>query len=101
MSPMLFIIAMEVLGGLIRWADAQAFFPPLRCAAVRSKVSLYADDVVMFVTPNLNDLVAIKTIMKIFGDASGLYTNLDNGVVTPIACSQVDMQLVTDVLSCA
>ncbi|XP_066334366.1 uncharacterized protein [Miscanthus floridulus] len=42
---------------------------PLRCAAVRSRVSLYADDVVMFIKPEMNDIVAIKTILQIFGDA--------------------------------
>ena len=63
LSPMLFVLAMEVLGGLIRWAESQSIFSPLRCAAVRSRVSLYADDVVMFITPKVNDIVAIKTIL--------------------------------------
>ena len=63
LSPMLFVLAMEVLGGLIRWAESQSIFSPLRCAAVRSRVSLYADDVVMFIVPKMDDIVAIKTIL--------------------------------------
>jgi hypothetical protein len=87
LSPMLFILAMEVLGGLIRWAESNSIFSPIRCAAVHSRVSLYADDVVMFIAPAANDIAAIKTILHIFGDMSGLYTNLDKCVATPIACS--------------
>ena len=63
LSPMLFVLAMEVLGGLIRWAESQLIFSPLRCATVRSRVSLYADDVVMFIVPKMDDIVAIKTIL--------------------------------------
>jgi len=63
LSLMLFVLAMEVLGRLIRWAESQSIFSPLRCTAVRSRVSLYADDVIMFITPEVNDIVAIKTIL--------------------------------------
>ena len=63
-------------------------------------MSLYADDVVMFITPEVNDIVAIKTILQIFGDASGLYTNLAKCVANPIACSQEELQLVENMLSC-
>jgi hypothetical protein len=88
---MLFVLAMEVLGRLIRWAESQTIFSPPRCAAVHSRVSLYADDVVMFIAPKIDDIVAIKTILQIFGDASGLYTNLDKCVATTIACSQEEL----------
>ena len=100
LSPMLFILAMEVLGGLIRWAESQSIFSPLRCAVVCSRVSLYTDDIVMFIKPEMNDIVAIKTILQIFGDASGLYTNLGKCVANPIACSQEELQLVENMLSC-
>ena len=82
---------MEVLGGLIRWAEYWSFFSSLGCTAVRSRVSLYADDVVMFIAPKMDDIVAIKTILQIFGDASGLYTNLDKCVTNTIACSQEEL----------
>lgn len=96
---MLFVLAMEVLGGLIRWADSQSFLS-LGCSAVRSRVFIYADDVVMFIAPRQDDIVAIKTILQIFSDASSLYTNLDKCVVTLIGCSQEDLQLVADMLAC-
>jgi hypothetical protein len=67
----------------------------------RSKISLYADDVVMLIAPVANDLAAIKTILQIFGDATGLYTNLDKCVATLITCSQEEVQLTHNALSCA
>ena len=54
----------------------------------------------MFIKPGLNDIVAIKTILQIFGDVSGLYTNLGKCVANPIACSQEELQLVENMLSC-
>jgi hypothetical protein len=84
---MLFVLVMEVLGSLVRWAEANSIFSPICCAAVRSRISLYSDDIVMLIAPVANDLAAIKTILQIFGDATGLYTNLDKCVATPIACS--------------
>jgi hypothetical protein len=54
----------------------------------------------MFIAPKMDNIVAIKTILQILGDASGLYTNLDKCVATPIACSQEELQLVENMLSC-
>jgi hypothetical protein len=36
----------------------------------------------------------------VFGKASGLFSNLDKSVVTPIGCSKQEMTLVRDMLSC-
>jgi hypothetical protein len=69
---------------------------PLR--TVCSRILLYADNAVMFIAPIANNLAAIKTILQIFGDATGLYTNLDKCVATSIACSQ-EVQLAQNALS--
>jgi hypothetical protein len=39
-------------------------------------VSLYIDDVVMFLQPHRDELSLVKEILKIFGVASGLVTNI-------------------------
>jgi len=84
---MLFVLVMEVFGSLIRVAEAQSFFIPLRCTTVHLQVSLYEDNIIMFIMLAENDLLAIKTIMWIFRDASKLYTDMDNCITTPIVCS--------------
>jgi len=80
---MLFVIVMDVLNALIRLAESQGKLSPLGHSAIRSRVSLYADDTVIFVVPVAEDLLLLKEILSIFGDASGLFTNLDKCVVTP------------------
>lgn len=44
------------------------------CTALQSTF-IYADDVVIFLKPLLPDLVAIKEILNMFGEASGLRIN--------------------------
>ena len=57
---MLFVLVMEVLNHLVCWLDTQGFLTPLGIAALPFRVSLYADDVVLFVAPRIDDLLVIK-----------------------------------------
>jgi hypothetical protein len=51
-----------------------------------SGVSLYADDVVVFLSPVMLDLVMIKEILKLFCRATSLATNLNKCKAFPIRC---------------
>lgn len=51
LSPMLFVTTMEVLNGMIRWADQQTLFSTLGQCSVKSRISLYVDDTVLFIVP--------------------------------------------------
>jgi hypothetical protein len=62
---------------------------------------LYADDVVMFLQPHRDELSLVKEILKIFGAASGLVTNIRKSSVTPIQCQDQDMEVVQTTLSCS
>lgn len=48
LSPMLFVLIVEVLNLLFGWLDAHAFLMPLGNVNLPFRVSLYADDVVLF-----------------------------------------------------
>lgn len=65
-----------------------------------SRVSLYTDDLVLFVVPGVRDLEMIKAVLTIFGLASGLFSNLDKSVATPINCTEVDVGRVQEILAC-
>lgn len=97
---MLFVLVMEVLNHLFGWLDGQGFLTPLGITALPSRVRLYADDVVMFVVPKIEDLLTVKCTVQMFGEASGLFSNLDKSVATPIGCSDLDIDLVQETLSC-
>jgi hypothetical protein len=55
LSPMLFLLTMEVLGALIRKADDRSLLQPF-VARLPHRVSFYTDDLVFFITPNARDI---------------------------------------------
>jgi len=73
---MLFILVMDVLNALIGKADEEALLQPLATDRVKHCVSLYADDVALFIRPSPEDLSTTKEILQLFGEASGLRTNM-------------------------
>jgi hypothetical protein len=84
-SPMLFVMpCMEVLNSLIREADRRAALTPLPGRAISHHASLYAEDLVILVTPTTNDLNCVQQILHYFAGASVLVTNIDKCVATPI-----------------
>jgi len=60
---------------------------------LQHRISLYADDVVLFLRPEAGDISLVMEILNLFGDASGLKTNLQKSSVLPIRCG--DMELTT------
>jgi hypothetical protein len=77
----------------------QQFLTPLHIS-VGSRVSLCADDLVLFVAPRERDLETMKAALAIFGLASGLFSNLDKSITTLMHRSEPDVARVWDILSC-
>ena len=76
LSPMLFILVMDVLNSSIKYATMKEMLQPLAIQQTRHRVSFYADDAVVFLRPHRSDLSVIRHILDLFGHASGLRTNL-------------------------
>jgi hypothetical protein len=91
LSPMLFVLAMEVLNRCLGWLEEHGLLSPID-AIEGSRVSLYADDLVIFVRPLERDLEAVKATLNVFGHASRLFSNLEKSVTTPLHCSDQNMQ---------
>lgn len=51
LSPMLFVLVMEVVNAMISAADARGVLQPLPTPRIRNRASLYADDLVIFLSP--------------------------------------------------
>jgi hypothetical protein len=51
-------------------------------------VSLYADDVIIFLHPKESDIQIVLKILEIFGEALGLKTNIQKSNVYPIRCGE-------------
>jgi len=100
LSPMLFILVMEVLNSLIRHAANIQLLQPLAVQPGTHRASFYANDAVLFLRPSAGDLQVVKEILDFFGHSSGLRTNLTKSSVSPICCSPEDLALTAETLSC-
>jgi hypothetical protein len=101
LSPMVFVLVMDVLSSMFGAAESRGLLQSLGGADVRSRVSLYADDVVLFIKPIEEDLNCAKMILNCFGSAFGLVTNLHKSCAIPIRCDGQVVQAGCNVLQCS
>jgi hypothetical protein len=97
---MLFILVMDVLCYLIKKAAVGGLLEPLTRNSDHSRISLYADDVVIFLHPVTSDVVTIMDILRIFGEASGLKTNMAKSSIFPIRCATENLDTIHNLLPC-
>jgi hypothetical protein len=64
LSPMLFVLVMDVLSNMFSAAENRGLLQSLGGADVRSRVSIYADDVVLFIKPIEEYLNCTKVILN-------------------------------------
>jgi retron-type reverse transcriptase len=58
-SPLLFVIAMDVLAAMFRAAEQAGILSRFGLSGIKHRVSLYADDVVVFAKPDRVELEAV------------------------------------------
>jgi hypothetical protein len=66
----------------------------------RQRISVYADDVVIFCKPLSIELEATKAILQVFGEASGLRVNYRKTSATLIREKEGDADRVVETLGC-
>jgi hypothetical protein len=99
LSPLLFVLAMETLNSFFR-LESRGIFSPLQAPAVRHSLSLYADDLVPFLSPTTQDIMLVRAALEAFAGASGLRTNIGKCHFTPIRCSQDEMDMMQRLFPC-
>lgn len=92
LSPMLFLLAMEPLHQLFKYAQGLQLITTLNNKCERFQFSLYADDAAVFIRPEKQDFEVLKIILEIFAQASGLHTNLEKTEIYPIRCDDINLQ---------
>lgn len=100
LSPLLFVIIMDVLNALIEEADRRRALSPLPGQVIKHRASIYADDLVLFLNPSPADFTCIREILELFEGASGLSCNLAKCSITPISCTQEQLDDVLAVFPC-
>jgi hypothetical protein len=100
LSPLLFVIVMEALNGLFRFTDSSGLLSPLWSRAIKHRVSLYVDDLVVFVAPVHQDIHLVHAILEAFAGASGLHTSIHKCQITLVCCRADQIELVQSVFPC-
>jgi hypothetical protein len=97
---MFFVLVFNVLNALFSFAEGAGIFHPLANLGIKHRLSFFADDVVLLIRPYIREVRATVELLQAFGDASGLQCNLAKSSVTPIRCSEADIQPLLNVLGC-
>jgi hypothetical protein len=100
LSLMLFIIVMGMLNHLITKAAGVGLLQPLSSRSIQHRVSLYANDVVLFFRPLQSDINLILEILHLFGQAARLKTNIQKSSVVPIQCDSSELDVIHEQLPC-
>ena len=91
LSPYLFIIAIDTLQRILDTATEDGVLSPLRGRYANLRLSLYADDAVIFLNPVAEEVTALFGILEHFGNATGLRLNMAKCIVAPIRCTGLDL----------
>jgi hypothetical protein len=68
--------------------------------ALQQRISLYADDVVIFLHPATEDIGVTLDILQLFEEASGLQPNVQKTSVLPIQYREEDREFLLDNFLC-
>jgi hypothetical protein len=101
LSPMLFILVMDVLNRLIMRALAEGLLQPLSSRSMQYRLSLYAYDAMLFLKPVASDINLVLDILTLFGTTSCLKTNMEKSNVLPIRCNDDNLACVQELLPCS
>jgi hypothetical protein len=63
LSPILFILVMDVLGHLVMAVEAEGLLQSLTFVSLNNRISIYADDVVLFLRPLSQDIHMVLDIL--------------------------------------
>jgi len=101
LSPQLFVLAVDVLGRLIRHAIDRGILQQLHPRRAIPSISLYADDVILYCHLTMDDIEVVKRILRLFGHASGLNVNFAKSSATLIKADAEAAALLLQSLGCA
>jgi hypothetical protein len=100
LSPMLFILVMGILGKPFAIVEMEGLLKSMANRPLHHRVSLYANDVVLFISPAVEDISLTLSILQLFGEAWGLRNNVQKSNVFPIWCDDDALAVVQSLLPC-
>jgi hypothetical protein len=100
LSPMLFILVMDVVGLLFSKVEEAGLLQQLSRRKKLHRISIYVDDVAVFLHPTAEETSITLDILQLFGDAFGLVNNAQKSNVYPIQCPEGTLMEVQSLLPC-
>lgn len=88
LSPLLFALALEPLAETIR---KHKEIHGYNTGYTSNKISLYADDILLFVTRPLDSIPKVLVTIDLFSSFSGYKVNWGKSELMPIKCSNLDL----------
>jgi hypothetical protein len=92
LSPLLFILAIDLLNQLLQLATDRGLLSPLYGSTARFRLSMYADDAVIFIRPTKDDVNNLRDLLANFRVVTGLQTNLQKTTISVISCSGINIE---------
>lgn len=99
-SPLLFVIAMDVLTLMITKATNENVVSSFHGIKAVQRISIYADDVALFIRPSVAGLHFVRCALQAFGEASGLRVNYSKSLAILIRGNDLDKDRVANMLQC-
>jgi hypothetical protein len=100
LSPMMFLLVMEVLNTLIRKADTWSLLQLLGVNSIPHRTNVYMDDMILFIHQSAPDLHLARCIFLLFEGASSLRCNIAKCQMVLIHCDEDQIHLVVSLFSC-
>lgn len=100
LSPMLFIVAMDIMDRIFTKATSAGILQSSGHDAILHQCRFYADDVILFASPSRQEGRAVDRLLNIFAAASGLHINRQKCSITPIYGEQEDISAFQQELQC-
>lgn len=99
-SPLLLVIAMDVLSRIMIKATNLGIISSFTGIVAHQSVSIYVDDVALFVKPTELNLAFVTTVLNVFGEVSGLKVNYRKSLTIMIHGDDFQQDRVESMLHC-
>jgi hypothetical protein len=101
LSPLIFVLAVELLQILVNKAATQGLvIPPIPQANADYPIVQYADDTLLIMQADARQLFFLKALLKSFLDSTGLKVNYSKSQILRINVSHDRMQILANTFGC-
>jgi hypothetical protein len=82
---------MDLLQQLLQIATQEGLLNPIGVAPVNMRTSLFGDAATLFIRLVATDLANLQQLLHLYGQATGLCTNIQKYEIVPIRCEGIDI----------